>query len=281
MLATALALLASFLWGTSDFAAGIESRRMTSWAVVLISTTAAGGGALVALAVAAPPAPSAGVALILALGGLCSGVSAITYFYAMSFTKMSITSPILAGAAILPVVWGLARGEEPSPLQLIGIAVTITGIVAVSRPGPAHPDDRHVTTLKGVLFAVAGSASAGLMVVTLDYGAASDPVWAVTVIRCSAALLCGAWIAGTRPTLRLRRRSVPLLVLLGLMIVAANLVFAAATTLADLSVVAVLGWLAPAVTILLARLFLHERLRPWQWAAAAAVMAGVVCLALG
>ena len=280
MLATLLALLASFSWGTSDFIAGIEARRMTSWAVALVSMTAAAGGGLLVLAIASPPVPAAGVALVLAAGGVCSGVSAITYYYALRLTKMSITSPILAGAALIPVVWGLARGEQPSALQVIGIAVTIAGIVVVSRPGPTVADDRLPTTLKGVLLAVAGTVTAGLMVVTLDYGAASDPLWAATVIRSSAALLCVAWIAGARPALRLRRRSVPVLVAVGLMIVGANLLFAQATTLADLSVVAVLGWLSPAVTIMLARVFLHEHLRPVQWLAAAAVLAGVVCLAL-
>jgi drug/metabolite transporter (DMT)-like permease len=44
---------------------------------------------------------------------------------------------------------------------------------------------------------------------------------------------------------------------------------------------AVLGWTSPAVTIAWAALLLHERLRPFQWAAAALVLAGVVCLAVG
>ena len=41
MLAAVLALLASFSWGTSDFLAGLESRRSTAW-------TAALGGQVVA-----------------------------------------------------------------------------------------------------------------------------------------------------------------------------------------------------------------------------------------
>ena len=281
MVATLLALLASFSWGTSDFIAGVEARRTTSWAVALVTMTAAAAGGVVALVAAHSPSPSAGVAAVLVAGGTCSGLSAITYYYALRVTRMSITSPILAGAAVLPVVWGLARGEKPSALAVVGIAVTITGIVVVSRPGD-DADDRHPrTTLKGVLLAVAGSAFAGILVITLDYGAASDPLWAATVIRCAAALLCGAWIAAARPALRLRRRSLPALVAAGLMVIGANLLFAKATTMADLSVVAVLGWLSPAVTMMYAWLVLHERMRPLQWAAAVAVLAGVVCLALG
>jgi drug/metabolite transporter (DMT)-like permease len=45
--------------------------------------------------------------------------------------------------------------------------------------------------------------------------------------------------------------------------------------------VAVLGWIGPAITILWARLFLRERLRPLQWAAAFTVLAGVVLLTVG
>jgi drug/metabolite transporter (DMT)-like permease len=281
MVSTLLALLASLSWGTSDFVAGIEARHMTSWAVALVSMAAAAGCGLVVLAVVRPPAPAAGVAVALVAGGLCSGLSAITYYFALRVTKMSIASPILAGAAVLPVVWGLARGEQPSVLQSIGIVVTIAGIIVVSRPGAEKDDTQPRTTLKGILLAVTGSAAAGVLVITLDYGAASDPLWAATVIRCAAALLCGVWIAAARPTLRLRRRAVPTLVAVGLMVIGANLMFAKATTLQDLSVVAVLGWLSPAVTVVLAWLFLHERLRPLQWAAAAAVLVGVVCLALG
>ena len=281
MVATLLALLASFSWGTSDFIAGIEARRATSWAVALVTMTAAAAGGVVALAVAHPSAPSAGVALVLVAGGVCSGLSAITYYFALRVTRMSITSPILAGAAVLPVVWGLARGEKPSALALVGIAVTITGIVIVSRPGDESDDVHPRTTLKGVLLAVAGSVFAGVLVITLDYGAASDPLWAATVIRCSAALLCIAWIAAARPALRMRRRGLPALVAAGLMVTGANLLFAKATTMADLSIVAVLGWLSPAVTMVYAWLVLRERMRPLQWAAAVAVLAGVVCLALG
>lgn len=281
MLAVALALLASLTWGVSDFIAGLESRRMTSWAVTLVTGAAAGAGSLVMVAALSPPAPSTSVVLVLVAGGACSATSAVTYFLAMTMTKMSVTSPILAGAAILPVLWGVARGEQPHPLQLIGAAAAIAGIALISRPAPAGPEDEMPTTLKGVLLAVAGSACAGLLVVTLDFGAASDPFWAVMGIRCSAAVWAAVWIAALRPQLRLRRGRMPVLALIGLMIVTANTLFATATTLDDLAVVAVLGWLSPAITIVCARLVLRERLRRVQWVAAATVLAGVVLLVLG
>ena len=73
----------------------------------------------------------------------------------------------------------------------------------------------------------------------------------------------------------------PLLVVVGLLILAANAAFASTTTMGNLSVVGVLGWLGPAVIVMWAGLLLREHLRPAQWLAAALVLAGVVCLSLG
>ncbi len=281
MLAAALALLASFLWGTSDFGAGLLARRTSFWAVVLVGLTAAAAAMLVAALALHRPVPPATTVLVLVVGGVLSATSGLTFFRALTFTKMSVGAPIIAGAAVVPVLWGLARGEHPDPVQLLGIVITLAGIVVVSLPGPSAPDDDLPVTLTGVLLAATASLCAGLMVVALDYGAAADPVWAVGGVRWSAALWAAAWIGIVRPRLRLQTRLLPLLVLMGLMVAGANLLFAEATTLADLSVVAVLGWIGPAVTMLLARVFLHERLRPRQWVAALSVIAGVVLLTAG
>jgi drug/metabolite transporter (DMT)-like permease len=278
MLAAVLALLGSLTWGTSDFLASLQSRRYSPWAVMLFGTAAAGLASLVLLVVLSPPAPSAATALVLVGGGACSAFSGLAYFHAVTFTKISVMSPILAGAAVVPVLWGLVRGEQPATLQLVGIVFTIAGIVVISRPGPSAPDDALPVTVKGVALTVLSAVLAGVMLVTFDYGAQSDPTWTVAVVRCSAAIWTGVWVAGVRPGLRVTRRAVPLLAAIGVMIVAANVFFTSATTMADLSVVAVLGWLSPAVVILWARVVLHERLRPAQWGAAAAVLAGVVCL---
>ncbi len=281
MLAAVLALLASLTWGTSDFLAGLQSRRVSPWAVMLVGTAAGGAGSLVLLAIDAPPAPSATVALVLVAGGACSALSGLAYFHAVTFTKMSVMSPILAGAAVVPAVWGLVRGEQPAAVQVAGMVATIAGIVVISRPGPASCYDALPVTFSGVALTVLSAALAGVMLVTFDYGAQTDPEWTVPVVRASAAIWVVLWVSARRPKLYLTAKRVPLLAAIGLMMAGANLLFTAATTHADLSVVAVLGWLSPAVVIMWASVVLHERLRPDQWVAAAAVLAGVVCLVVG
>ena len=61
----------------------------------------------------------------------------------------------------------------------------------------------------------------------------------------------------------------------------ANLLFVLAAGRGLLSVVGVLGSLYPAVTVLLARVVLHERLTRSQSAGVLVTLAGVVALAAG
>jgi drug/metabolite transporter (DMT)-like permease len=281
VLASLLALLASLSWGSSDFVAGIVSRRTSAWATALIGQIVAALGSLALLAVLAPAAPTAGIVVVLILGGLASSVGVFAAYRALTLTKMSVVAPIYAGAAVVPVLWGLASGEKPSALQLAGVVATLVGIAWISRPDRQAPEERLPVNLAGVLLALAAAVGLGLMLVALDYGADANSYWAVAVVRCSATVWIGLSLAVTRPRLRLRRGALLPLLVVGLLILAANALFAGASAMADLSVVGVLGWLGPAVTVMWAHIVLRERLRPTQWLAAALVLAGVVCLALG
>ena len=88
-------------------------------------------------------------------------------------------------------------------------------------------------------------------------------------------------LAVRRPKLKLHAKAAPMLALVGVLLALANVLYTAASTIGMLSVVAVLGMLSPGITVVWAQALLHERLRPAQWFAAALVLAGVICLALG
>ena len=139
MLATVLALLASVMWGTSDFGNGLLSRRASFWAVVLVGLGTSAAAMLLTVVLLHRPPPSATTLAILALGGVMAATAAFAYYCCLTFTKMSVAAPIGAGAAVVPVLWGLARGEHPHPAQLAGIVVALAGIVSsrcLARPLP-------------------------------------------------------------------------------------------------------------------------------------------------
>ena len=279
MLAAALALLASLSWGTSDFLAGLQARRSTAWTAALGGQVVASLALIALLVVVAPARPTLGAMAAPLVGGAVGGIGVVLQYRALALVDMSVVSPIIAGAALVPVLWGAAIGERPSALQIVGIVLTLVGIVLISRRAPGAAAAALDRT--GVLVAAVAAVAFGLFLVALKYGGKADPLWTVTVARTAAVLMLLAVAGVTRPAIRLRRRALPVLVVVGLLIVAANLLFTSATTIGYLSIVGVLGWLNPAITMGWARVVLHERLRPLQVGAAVLVFAGIVCLTLG
>jgi drug/metabolite transporter (DMT)-like permease len=279
MLAAALALLASLSWGTSDFLAGLQARRSTAWTAALGGQVVASLALIALLVVVAPARPTLGAMAAPLVGGAVGGIGVLLQYRALALVDMSVVSPIIAGAALVPVLWGAAIGERPSALQIVGIVLTLVGIVLISRRAPGAVAAALDRT--GVLVAAVAAVAFGLFLVALKYGGKADPLWTVTVARTAAVLMLLAVAGVTRPAIRLRRRALPVLVVVGLLIVAANLLFTSATTIGYLSIVGVLGWLNPAITMGWARVVLHERLRPLQVGAAVLVFAGIVCLTLG
>lgn len=278
MLAALLALAASVSWGSSDFLGGLQSRRTSVWSVNAVSQPAALLSAVLIVIVAGGPMPSPAEMVAPFLGGFAAVLALLSYYHALTLGKMSIVAPIVAAAAAVPVIVGLVRGERPSTLQLVGMVLAVAGIVVISR---AHDDRRRRVSLASVLFALAASLGFGLMLVTLDIGGDADPYWSVLEVRVASLAFIVGYVLIRRPPLRLSWQAAPAMAASGVLLVAANTLFTVASTLGFLSVVAVLSSLSPVTTAALARGFLGERLTTPQWAAAATVLAGVVCLAAG
>jgi len=281
MTAAVLALFASMSWGTSDFLAGLESRRSTAWTAALGGQIVASVALLALLAVTAPPRPELAALAAPAVGGAIGGLGVVLQYRALALVHMSVVSPIIAGAALVPVLWGAAAGERPSPLQAAGIACTLAGIVLISRRERRAAEQPRSLDRGGVLLALLAAVAFGLFLVALDHGGEAGALYTVTAARTTAVLTLAAVVVIIRPAIRLRRRGVPALLAVGLLIVAANLLFASATTYGYLSIVGVLGWLNPAITMAWAAVLLGERLRPLQVVAAVLVFSGIVCITAG
>jgi drug/metabolite transporter (DMT)-like permease len=81
--------------------------------------------------------------------------------------------------------------------------------------------------------------------------------------------------------MRIPRDMLPILVVIGIFDIGANVLFAVATTEGLLSLVSVAGSLYSAVTILLARFVLGERLARSRQAGIVVALAGVAMIAAG
>ena len=126
------------------------------------------------------------------------------------------------------------------------------------------------------------AAGFGTFFVLLD-GATEDAgvPWAILLTRVGQVSLLLVAFAALRPPLPSARRDWAPLLLVGSLDVLANGLFALATTEGLLSVVAVVGSLYPAVTVVLARVVLRERVSRLQEVGVVATLAGVVAISAG
>ena len=312
MLAIALALGASVCWGSGDFLGGLTTRRASLWAVVIGSQSVGLAGAALVVVLLGRPWPGlAGVWPVL-LGGAAGAVAIATFYKALAIGTMSIVAPISATSALIPFVAGLAAGERPSVWQLVGAAVAAIGVLLVAAEparrgetvgapalpgGPAvEPEaatdarwapartvdtDSERRRVQRQAIGLSLLAAGGIGLTLLGYNAAAqhDPMWAMLAGRASSATFFALFLVVVRPRLVATAAAVPGIITVGLVDTGANGMFALATTHGYLSIVAVLGSVYPAVTVILAFAILRERVAPHQLAGVVATLAGVSLIA--
>lgn len=276
MTAIALALGASMLWGVGDFLGGVNSRRLPMLTVLAVSELAGLVAVAVFVAAAGGPAPSAGAAAAAAVAGLGGVVGLGALYRGMAVGALGVVAPISSAAAAIPVAVGLARGERPSLVQLVGVAVALVGIALVSRePGPGKS-----RAAAGAGLALLAAAGFGAYFVFIDVASDGGVAWAVMLSRGVATVVAFS-AAAARRSARPGVAALPPLVVIGLFDVGANALLALALTKGFVSLVSVLASLYPLVTVALAYRVLHERVARTQQAGVVAALAGAGLISAG
>jgi len=277
--AVLLALAASLTWGFGDFGAGFGARRVH---VIAVAATVQTAGLLFAGVVALvlrPSPPSASQFAWAALAGVLGVVGLSAFYQALAIGAMGIVGPLTATAAIVPVAYGLARGERPSTLQGLGLALAVVGVAAASLEPLPESRGRRLGT--GVGLALFAALAFGCSLIGLSKAAPGGSAWAVLTMRLAAVpiLLAAVFLLKARGPGS--RRMWLLLTGAGFADTGATVLYGIATTKGLLSVVAVLSSLYPIVLVVLARVLLHERVAPPQLAGVAIALSGVALISAG
>ncbi len=278
VVAVILALASSVAWGAADFAGGLVSRRVPALPVTVVSQAAGFVALLAVFAVRGGglDTRSFGLGLIAGIGG---GAGLAALYKALALGTMSIVSPIAACGAVVPFVVSIATGERPSTIALVGAVAALGGAVLASS------EERRASTparARAVMLALVAAGSFGLFMYFLGLGSREgDTLSTLVGARVgSLALLVGLALSRGAP-LRVGRRWLRPVVAIGLVDVAANVLFALASGRGLLALVSVLGSLYPVTTVLLAYVVLSERLTKTQFAGVAVALAGVAALSAG
>ena len=285
MLAITLALGSSFFWGLSDYLGGVRSRIFPVPVVLAMMY----GSSLIVMAIfvgargEGPP----GTEPILA--GLCAGlfgIAALGCFYrALAIGTMSIVAPVASTGVALPVLVGLATGDQPGLLRSLGLAAAVVGVILASREdddaaaGAADPRLQR----QSIVLAVVAGLGFGMYFVLAEIASRGDVGWALLLSRISATpfIVAFAILALRRGGRRPHASEYLALIGIGMLDLVANIFYNQATTIGELSTVAVASSLYPVTTVLLAAALLGERVRGMQRVGVVVALCGVVLISAG
>ena len=270
-----LALASSACWGTADFFGGLYSTRRPAVAVV-------GWTQSLAFLVL--------TAVVLARWGdltwtewplwsVAAGVSGITgllcFYTALSIGTMGVVAPIAALGVVVPVLLGVATGDQPSAWAWTGILVAVVGVTLAS-----GPELSGAVSARPVVLAAVAAVGFGFAMFGIDRGARSSTLMTLWGMRLTSVVVFGVMALLVRSVGGVVVRDLPPLLLIGCGDMAANVLFAIASSRGQVSVASVLASLYPVATILLARVILKERLRRVQQVGVVLSLAGAAVISL-
>jgi len=282
MAALALALGSSLLWGIADYLGGLKSRSFPV-PIVLALMYLASLGTMAVFVIARGEGPPGSEPVVAALCAGLVGIAALAAFYrALAIGTMSIVAPIASTGVALPVLVGVAGGERPGLLRSIGIAVAVVGVVLASRERDDEPLDRH-RQRQSIMLALVAGLGFGSYFVGAEIASRGDVAWALLLSRVAAVpvIVAIALLALRRGGRLPRGRTLLAIAGIGLIDLGANAAYNQASTLGDLSVVAVGSSLYPVTTVILAAVLLGELVRGVQRSGVALALAGVLLIAAG
>ena len=251
-----LGLLAAVLYGISDFAGGVSSRRRQAVTVLLYSYPM-GAVLIVAMLPLFSGTLDARAAGFGALGGVAGLIGVVLLYSLMTVAPINVVSPVTAVlAAAVPVLVGIGTGERPATLAWCGIALGLVAVVFVSRTGENSPHGRVRPAVLGL--AVVSGLGFGLYFVLLARAGDGSGLWPLAISRVVSAVLIVPIAVGRKAVAHVRGPTLGIVVIAGVGDALANLAFLEASRHGLLSVASVLTSLYPATTVLLAMSLLKE-----------------------
>ena len=255
---TGFSLAAVLAWGTSDFLGGYAARRANAF---LLTTIAHLGGLLLVLTlafVAHAQFPSERSVLWASAAGLSGGGALALFYRALASGRMGLTAPVAAvlGAAI-PTIFGMITQGIPGAVHIVGFFMAAMGIWLISRAEDgASPEGIGLAALAGV-----GFAGFYILISQAKDGSA---LWLAVFSRAGALVVTALIVLLQRSFRDITAAGVRLGVFAGCLDVSGSVLFVRAIQTGRLDSAVVLTSLYPAVTVLLARLILHEHFTRWK-----------------
>ena len=277
MLSILFGLTSALTWGAADFTGGIASKRTNVYGVVI---GAEGFGMLLFAALALAfrePVPPVQVWLWGVASGLSAGFGLLLLYRALSNGRMSVAAPVSAViGAILPVVVSAVMYGLPGTWTIAGILLALVAVWLIARGGSGNAAVR----LNEITLPLVAGVVFGMYFVCMHQASQNAFFWPIVAARLASTISILGYALATRQNWAPGRSHWPLIALSGLLDVSGNAFYVLAGQTGRLDVAAVLGSLYPGSTVLLARLFLRERLGRLQLVGILAALAAIILITI-
>jgi drug/metabolite transporter (DMT)-like permease len=270
----AYSLTAVGAWGASDFLGGVGARRANAFlftAIVHLSGMVVVG--TLALMTHAPFPGNASLVWSL-IAGSVGGIALALFYRSLASGNMGLVAPVAAvlGAAIPTIVTAFAEGF-PGYRHVLGFILAGIGVWLISRTeaDAGRPEGIGMAVLAGIGFA-------GFYLCIHQAGSASA-LWVAACSRFASLLVTGAIVLFGRYLRAVPTPVVAIAIVAGILDITGSTVFIRAAQIGRLDDAVVLSSLYPAVTVLLARIFLHEHFSRARTIGMVAALAAVPMIA--
>ena len=285
-----------FTWGTSDFLGGYAVRRANAFQ---FTTLAHASGALFMTALALSnhsTLPSSRSICWAFAAGLSGGAALAIFYRALASGRMGLAAPVAAVvSAGIPTVFAMLTDGLPRTIQLAGFVFAGIGLWLISRTeSQTRPEGLGLAVVAAIGFA-------GFFLCVKQAGNAAA-LWTAGLARFASFVLTGAIVLVLRKrkqdpastgqrerveakvsspnsAISLDLRSTAIAIIAGCLDVSGSALFIRASQIGRLDVSVVISSLYPAITVLLARLVLHEHFSRWRTIGMLAALAAVPMIA--
>ncbi|HNF95584.1 MAG TPA: GRP family sugar transporter [Anaerolineales bacterium] len=265
-----LGLLSALSWGAGDFTGGLAARKVGAYRSVFYAEVIGVIFLFTVLLFTNEPLPDTRAQIFAILAGVFGTLGLMLLYHSMTLGLMSIAAPVSALlAAVLPVLVGVFTEGLPDALTVIGFGFALLAVWLVSQSEGGVKDIlSHLSDLKLPLLAGIGFGFYFVLMhqATRNGGA----IWHMVFSRSGGMMLIIAYLLVTRSSWKIDLSAIPVISLNGILDLGGNFFFILAGQAGRLDVASVLSSLFPGATVLLAWIFLKERLNRNQWI-------GVVC----
>ncbi len=264
----AYGLAAVLAWGTSDFLGGYATRRANAF---LYTTVVNLGGLVMVVTLASAtdaPFPSAR-----------SAAWVLIFYRALSSGRMGLTAPVAAvlGAAI-PAIFSMFAEGLPGRIPLLGFILAATGLWLITRTEANQGEDDGKPECLG-LAVLAGIGFASFYLCVRQAGDAS-PLWIASLTRAGGLIITALIVLMIGKFRDITPAGIRWGVLTGCIDSAGTILFVHASQTGRLDEAVVISSLYPAVTVVLARVFLNEHFTRWRLVGLLAALAAVPMIAV-